>query len=319
MAIMLAVKTKQAIDDCIEADQGAAFRVALGKVIPHMGDAYRGVNEGFRTHLGASMLGKPCARSIWYGWRWAKRPWFNSKTLRLFNRGHLEEARFIAMLLAIGCQVYQQDANGNQFRISELGGHLGGSGDGIVIGIPDIPAGNTCLAEFKTHGEKSFLKLVKEGVRSAKFEHFVQMQLYMRKMNLVYAIYGAVNKNTDELHLEIIILDTEIADHFLDRGRQIIMLRSVPERIPNASAGYYECRYCPDNAICHENAPMDKNCRTCFHAQPREDGTWWCESKERQLAMLFPSCKEGDKDANETFQLSKERQLKGCESFYTPI
>ena len=37
--------------------------------------------------------------------------------LRLFNRGHIEEARFIAMLLTIGMPVYQQDAEGKQFRI----------------------------------------------------------------------------------------------------------------------------------------------------------------------------------------------------------
>lgn len=318
MVIRLAVETLNKIETTISADQGASFRVALGKVIPHMKDAYAGANEGFRSHLGASVIGKECARHIWYGFRWAHKPSFSGRMLRLFNRGHLEEARFLAMLLAIGCQVYQQDANGNQFRISDVGGHFGGSGDGVVIGIPDLPAGVACLAEFKTHGEKSFLKLQKEGVRVAKFEHFVQMQVYMRKMNLLYALYGAVNKNTDELYMEIVVLETEVGDTFLDRGRQIIMMKSIPARIHNASPGLFACRYCDELDICHKSAPMAKNCRTCLHAEPRADGTWWCESKERQFKMIFgPS--EGVSDAGETFQLSKERQLVGCESFYTPV
>jgi hypothetical protein len=315
----LALKTLTAIETAIAADQGAKFRTFLGQVIPHMKDAYRGEDEGFRSHLGASVIGKTCGRHIWYGWRWAHKPKFSGRMLRLFNRGHLEEARFIACLLTIGVQVYQQDENGNQFRISELGGHLGGSGDGIGVAIPDLPPNTPCLLEFKTHNDKSFKKLQKEGVRSAKFEHYVQMCSYLKKMGLTYALYGAVNKNDDELHLEIIVLDPNIADQFLDRGRKIIMMRKAPERLPNASPGLFDCRYCDELDICHHNKPMERNCRTCLHSEPREDGTWWCESKKRQMDMLFPSCKPENASDGETFQLSKERQLIGCQDFYEPI
>ena len=320
--ITLATKTKAAIENNILEDQGARYRLAFKQVMPHMTDAYRGADPdgGFRSHLGASIIGKECARAIWYGFRWARAANFSGRMIRLFHRGHSEEARFLAMLLAIGCQVYQQDANGKQFRISDVGGHFGGSGDGVVIGLPDVPPGAPCLAEFKTHGEKSFLKLVKEGVRVAKFEHFVQMQIYMRKMNILYAMYGAVNKNTDEIHLEMVTLDANLADQFLDRGRQIIMMRSVPEKMPNASPGFFACRFCDVKDICHSNASMDHNCRTCHHAVAREDGTWWCESKERQTAMLFDGDrKENDVVVGETYQLTKERQLTGCQSFYSPV
>lgn len=319
MAIVLASKTMALIESSMAADQGAAFRIAQGQVLPHMKDAYQGPNEGFRTHLGASVIGKECARHIWYGFRWAQKPKFSGRMLRLFNRGHLEEARFIAMLLAIGCQVFQQDTNGNQYRISDVGGHFGGSGDGVVIGIPDVPVGSACLAEFKTHGEKSFIKLQKDGVRVAKFEHFVQMQTYMHKMGLMYALYGAVNKNTDEVYMEIIQLETHIGEQFVDRGRQIIMMRVVPERIANASPGLFLCRYCDEKDICFGGAKMNHNCRTCLHSEPRDDGTWWCNSKERQMAHLFADRKACDHTQGETFQLTKERQLTGCDSFYTPI
>ncbi|HEX8349957.1 MAG TPA: hypothetical protein VF598_08335, partial [Hymenobacter sp.] len=106
MAVMLAVETMNKIDRMMYADQGAAFRVAQGQVMPHMKDAYRGEDGGFRSHLGASVIGRECGRQIWYGWRWARKPKFQARMLRLFNRGHLEEARFIAALLAIGVQVY---------------------------------------------------------------------------------------------------------------------------------------------------------------------------------------------------------------------
>lgn len=296
----LAVKTMTAIETAIEADQGAKFRYFQGLVMPHMKDAFRPEEDGFRSHLGASVIGKNCARSIWYDWRWARKPRFSARMIRLFNRGHLEEARFIASLLTIGCQVYQQDANGNQYRISHVGGHFGGSGDGIVVGLPDLPPGTAALSEFKTHGEKSFIKLQKEGVYGAKFEHYVQMNIYMRKMGLMYALYGAVNKNTDEYHMEIVTLDPLIADQFLDRGTQIIWLQRPPDRINNASPGLFECRYCDNKGICFDNAPMVHNCRTCRFSTPLEDGRWMCRN---------PLYAIGRPD---TF-LDKEQQLVGCD------
>lgn len=292
--MLLATKTLAAIDTGLEADQGGKYREFLGKVIPHMGDAYRGTDDGFRSHLGASMVGRACARDIWYGFRWARKPKFPARILRLFNRGHLEEARFIALLLSIGVQVFQQDSNGNQFRISDCGGHFGGSGDGVGIGIPDLPAGSPCLLEFKTHSLKSFEKLQKVGVKEAKPEHYVQMQTYMRKMGIGAALYGAVNKNDDALHLEIIFLDPVYADQFLERGRTIIMMREAPKRI-NESPGWFECRFCDNKLLCHGNEDPAVNCRTCHHVRVDVDnGGWICGqtgevlSKEQQLA----ACKE---------------------------
>lgn len=55
--IHLATKTVAAINEAIAADQGAQFRVHLGKILLHITDAYRGKDEGFRSHLGASLIG----------------------------------------------------------------------------------------------------------------------------------------------------------------------------------------------------------------------------------------------------------------------
>lgn len=307
MTVHIATKTLKAIKDCIEADQGAKFRQALGQVIPHMGDAFRGEDEGFRSHMGASLIGGECARSIWYGWRWATKPKFDDRILRLFNRGHLEEARFIAMLLSAGVAVYQQDEHGKQFRISHAGGHFGGSGDGIGVGLPELNHGTPALLEFKTHGEKSFIELAGKldewrgflegrnhftgkGVRDAKFEHYVQMNIYMRKMGIPVALYGAVNKNTDDLYMEIVVLDTAIADQFLARGEKLIEMNAPPKRLSD-SPGFWKCRFCDHKAMCHKlpKATVERNCRTCQFSKPSNDGNWVCTKhdsiipKETQL------------------------------------
>lgn len=302
----LAQKTLAAIDAAIEADQGASYRGWLGKVIPHMGDAFRDKQEdGFRSHMGASMIGRPCGRAIWYSFRWATKPRFTGRILRLFNRGHLEEARFIACLLSIGVQVYQQDANGKQYRISDSFGHFGGSGDGIAVGIPDLPAGLPALLEFKTHNDASFKKLVKEGVKEAKPDHYIQMQAYCRKMGLTAALYGAVNKNDDTLHMELIELNAPVADEFVGRAHKLIFMRQAPTKINN-SPGWFECKWCDHRDVCHLNAKPAENCRTCRWSEPVESadnsGKWVCNNP----VVAFKG---------EPVAITTEEQLKGCSHY----
>lgn len=302
-SVILAVHTLSAIEAAITADQGAAYRQHLERVLPHIGDAYRGEDDPFRSHLGASMIGGECGRALWYGFHWTTIPHFGARILRLFNRGHLEEGRFIAALLTIGVQVYQQDEQGNQFRISDVGGHFGGSGDGVGIGIPDVPPETPCLLEFKTHGDKSYKKLAKEGVRAAKFEHFVQMQTYMRKMGLAVALYGAVNKNDDDFYFEIVHLDSGIADQFIDRARQIITSPTAPDKI-SKSPGWFACKWCDHRAVCHLKGTPSRNCRTCKFSKANEDGNWYCsEPATMKAAPELP------------VEISKKVQLKGCQYY----
>lgn len=301
---ILATKTINKINEMLEADQGALFRKLEGITLPQLQDAYNPEAETFRTHLGASQIGQECARAIWYGFHWVTDKKYKGKIIRLFNRGHIEEGRFVALLLMIGCEIFQLDENGKQYRISHANGHAGGSGDGVALGIPDLPDDTPALTEFKTHGEKSFLSLIESGVRESKFEHYIQTQVYMRKMELDYCLYLAVNKNTDDLYGEIIPLDIIIADQFLDRMEQLVYTHEPPKRI-NESPGFYKCRFCDHRPQCHnlKDKQIARNCRTCIHSIVRED-EWVCT--EPNAEMAYGDCPP----------LSKENQLKGCENYF---
>lgn len=281
---MIATRTLRAIEDIITNDQGASFRQWSGRVLPHVGDAYRGSEKPFRKHLGASIIGGECGRAVYYSFRWFTLKLFPARLMRLFNRGHLEEGRFIAMLLMIGCQVYQQDVEGKQYTISDAYGHFGGSGDGVVIGLPDVPEGAPALMECKTHGDKSFQDLLAKGMRTAKHEHYVQMQVYMRKMGLFYGLYFAVNKNTDEIYMEIVEVDVQTAEQYLDRGTKIVFLRTPPKRISETSS-FWKCKFCDHRPVCHLGAIPYKSCRTCIHSVPLTDNSkdWGCELHSRRL------------------------------------
>lgn len=286
--IWLASKTRAAINEALAADRGNSYRQWLGRVLPHMSDAYRSDDDGRRTHLGASLIGAECSRALAFGWLWASPSIPRGKKkeaptdaaarmYRLWNRGHLEEGRFIALLLMIGVQVYQQGADGKQYRISDFGGHFGGSLDGIALGIPDLPPGIPCLVEFKTHDDKSFTDVQEFGVRESKPQHYIQMQMYMGKRGLQYALYMAVNKNTDEIHCEIVMYDGRTDAVYLERAKEIIFCDMLPPRINGASPAFHVCKYmCDHTLVCFHTKDPERNCRTCAHSRVLETGDWVC-------------------------------------------
>lgn len=269
-----AFKTLQAINDALESDQGALFRKYLGEEMAQAKDPFREASFSFRTHLGASIVGRDCARALWYSFRWASSVRHQGRILRLFNRGHLEEPRFVALLRMIGCKVWSKDDLGNQFKVIAHNNHFGGSLDGVGVGIPDNP-GNPMLLEFKTHNDKNFAKLQANGVRSAKYEHFVQTQCYMGGYQLTQALYLATNKNDDDLYGEIINFDKEIFEASMDRAGKIIFADVPPPKI-NESPGWYTCKVCDFRVICHQNGMPERNCRTCVHVKPGDNGNWTC-------------------------------------------
>lgn len=241
----------------------------------------RNQEDGMRQHLGASIIGRACDREVWYSFRWATRKFFDGRMLRLFNRGHLEEGRFVEWLRAAGIIVEPLDPEtGNQWRVSAVSGHFGGSLDGIAWNVPGIErfgltATDRILTEFKTHGEKSFNKLVSQGVARAKPEHYVQMQIYMRLKGLKLALYLAINKNTDEIHAEFIPLDESTADFNIERAAHLIHSPFPPRRI-SEDPSWFACRFCDHREACHRGAGLAKNCRTCIFSKPVENGQWHC-------------------------------------------
>lgn len=232
--------------------------------------------EKFRTHLGASILGRPCPRAIWYSFRWAKPATFEGRMLRLFDRGNLEEERFISYLKLIGCKVWDTDEKGKQYKIYFCKGHGGGSLDGVAIGICELPKGTPCLTEFKTHNEKSFNLLQKKGLLESKFEHYVQMQLYMDGYKLEYGLYMSVNKNTDELYLEIIKRNKTVANTYQERAEKIIFTDEPMPRI-SKTPGWWQCTFCDYKDICFNGVNAMVNCRTCMHSKPIEKADWYCK------------------------------------------
>lgn len=305
-----------------------AGRLALARQIATDIDEYcrQAFDDGHRTHLGASLIGRDCGRELWYVFRWVKQIKHDGRMLRLFRRGHFEEPRFASYLRGIGSDVQNSvqqvlhyhpesdsyfyasaytsggdglcvDVTGNeahekmaaargvkpeQMRVSGVDGHFGGSLDGEVT-LParygNLPA---MVNEYKTQGTgPKFAALQKNGVKIEKPEHYAQMCVYGRKRGHKYALYMAVNKNDDSLHVEVVELDWGYADRLETKAQTIIMSRVPPEKL-SQSPLFQRCQWCDMKSVCHEGAQYEKNCRSCAYAVPTTDAKWGCE-KYRQL------------------------------------
>lgn len=291
--------TAAAIDAAIDADGGSLFRQLERKWFPTIEDAYRAQDGGFRSHLGASQIGRPCVRETYLNWRWSFKKIFKPRMVRLVNRGHLEEARFLAMLEMIGVQFHLTES-GEQERISDHGGHYGSALDGVLWGVPDMP-GEWILGEFKTSNTKNFAKMVTGGVQKTKPEHYEQMQSCMGRRGIFWTLYIMVNKDDDDLHFELVQYDIRREDSIRGKAADIITRRTAPPRISDDPSNR-DCGYCDAKQRCHfpHEAPLTGvfvNCRTCRHSVADiPSGTWGCELRNIVLdkSLQLTGCDQHD-------------------------
>jgi CRISPR/Cas system-associated exonuclease Cas4 (RecB family) len=241
-------------------------------------DAYaaNGV-ETPREHLGASIIGNECTRATWYEFRWADRQKFDGRMLRLFKSGNLQEPRLVADLQSIGLEVMEVDPDtGKQFSFDY--GHIRGSCDGFVRGLPEDPK-TWHILEIKTMNERSFSAIEAKGCKEAQPKYYAQMQIYMLAFKLSKALMAVVNKNSDYLYFERIPFDQDFAEKTLRSASLVVQSRKPPARVSD-KPDFYKCKFCPFQATCHSGEPMKISCRTCKFASadvsPNHNGKWRC-------------------------------------------
>lgn len=256
-----------------------AVEIITEKISLAIDSVHESAKEMPRQHLGASMLGHPCDRWLWLSFRWAVEQEFPGRIRRLFRRGFNEEATIIADLESIGVSVTD-----TQTKI-DFGSHLGGSIDGIVSNLPDSKLKH--VIEFKTHSLKSFNDVVAHGVKKSKPMHWAQMQAYMHGLGIHQAVYFAVCKDDDRLHVERVQYDHQSAIKLIERGKRIATADRMPEPL-STDPTWYECKFCSAHDFCHKTKlTKEVNCRTCAHSTAKESGVWECAKFESEIPIDF--------------------------------
>lgn len=261
--------------------------------------------SSFRNHLGASIIGNHCSRSIWYAFRWFKEQKYSARQLRLFERGKREESVFVEHLKSAGVQVWTHDENGEQFKIYDHAQHFAGSADGFGYNLPDKP-GVYFVTEFKTFANKYYRALVKQGVEKSNWNYYVQATIYAYKAGLEYFLFCAVNKDNDDLYFEFIKIKSAVAEKYLERAEYIIYSQEPPPKI-SLKKTFYKCKMCSFYDVCHNEETPHKNCRTCANASPRRSGAaaWLCYATQKELEDFEPCRTYRRIDDDHSSRLSK--------------
>ncbi len=200
--------------------------------------------EERRDYIGASSIGHPCERKVWYEFHDYEREPFSKKQLRTFAIGKHLESMILDCLEEAGVMLHipQKDYFDNTI------GLFRGTPD--CIWLDDLKT-SKAIIEIKTARDSSFNIFVKKGLREWQSPYYAQIQAYMGMSGIHEGYVIALNKDTSEIHDEQVFFDEYYYDDLRRKVMRIIESKDPLPRINNNSL-FLVCRSCPFKGICHQ-------------------------------------------------------------------
>ena len=232
--------------------------------------------------LGSSFIGEECIRQIWLDWRGFAREQFEGRMLRLFETGHLQEARIVEDLRRAGFAVWDKREDGRQYEYTDESGHFITKVDGIIKDVPESEKPH--VLEIKTHNKNSFSGLLKKGVQEAKPLHYAQVQISMALGGFTRALYVAVCKDDEQFYVERVREDKEAQAKLQQKIIKLTEARLRPAGVSDDGSSF-GCKFCSMKAVCTKEAEPLRHCRTCSMCTPGAEGKWVCELNKDTLSI----------------------------------
>lgn len=211
--------------------------------------------EARREYVGASAIGNECLRAVQFGYAGVPidEGRITGKTLRIFEIGHVFEDAVANWLQMAGFDLDTLDpATGRQYGFSVLGGKGKGHLDGVLRAGP-VPLQYPCLWECKALNEKSWQDVKKRGLALSKPLYAGQVAIDQAYLGLTApAVFTALNKNTEELHHELVPFDQALAQQMSDRMAMVVQATEQKQLLPRgySSPDNYKCKWCDHHQTC---------------------------------------------------------------------
>lgn len=285
-----------------------------GKVDPTLAAVDRALEERARAekprpYLGASAIGHPCERKLWYSFRWALFVEFSAKVLKMFADGHQgEDVQADRLRMVKGIRLWTHQEDGTQYGFRSHWGHFRGHYDGVLEGLLQAPK-TSHVWEHKQSSENVQVRLERaieqHGEENALAvwnpTYYGQAQIYMDATGLdrhYLTCASPGGRHTISVRTK---RDPKVVEQLKRKAERIITSEREPVRL-HTDPARTECKWCDYAGICHGTDLPEVNCRTCMFSTPVTEGdagTWVCERKN--------------------IELSYEAQLAGCEQhLYIP-
>lgn len=257
-------------------------------------------DHALNTRLELGAMGHECDRKLWYDFRHVVGEERTAKRDRQNQHTHIMRELVRDMLNESGIRV------GARGDFESINGHFHGDSQYMMM-LPlrdgDEPEMMPVFIHVSGTGAK-FNEITGGGVERARPDHYAKMCVVLRQLDLIHAVYIAVNKNDESVYVEAVPVDVEVAQKVHHRAESIIYATIPPPRI-NDSPAWYVCKSCAANNVCHPedmnlNHPdVLRNCRSCKNSYPVPNGQWHCGYYDSIIPADFID--------------------KGCETAYTQI
>lgn len=213
-----------------------------------------------RNYLGASLIGEPCARKIWYkfnGFPEEKSPWADIANCAA-DSGHYAEEVTAKRLKAIpGLKLLTHKDDGKQYGFEAFGGKFKGHVDGLIIGLLQAPKADH-IWEHKDKDHKKFADFQnkkqeygdKNTLKNWDQVYYAQAQVNMHYFNInrhYMTVSYAGGRRYESCRTDY---NAEDAAMYVDRADKIISATAPPPRI-NENPDFFVCKFCPFKEDCH--------------------------------------------------------------------
>jgi hypothetical protein len=195
-----------------------------------------------RAYIGASSIGNPCERAIWYGLNKPEDKVITTRQLITFEIGKCLEEMTIHFLLEQLALISPWALECNEYPLFK------GNADAIIVNSEREPI---AILEIKTAKDSSFNIFKKKGLRLWYPEYYDQIQSYMGMSGINTGYLLALNKDTSELHDEKVDFDAERYKKLVEKAKRIGDARIMPPKI-NGSPSFFRCKFCFYRNACHE-------------------------------------------------------------------
>ena len=229
-----------------------------------------------------------------YYFRWADEITIDRRIKRLFEFGHIAEAQIEKELHRVGCITGDK-----QYEYIGFAGHWQGHIDGTIYGVPGKEHADMFLTEYKTHNDKNFKILKKQGVLKGYPGHYDQCQRYLSESpDIKGAMYIGYNKNDSDYYIEFIDHDVPRQNDLKRKESHIMMGGSLFPRIGTGQITWFECQFCNFKKVCFGKKEIRAGCRTCKSVEVHEEGRWRCglHQEDVNLATQAVGCQEYELD-----------------------
>ena len=203
-------------------------------------------NDPHRRYIGASSIGQPCARAIWYGYHGAPSTDFSPTIRATFDVGKKLEELMLDYVELAGLEIVRPHVLNHWLfcgdkEVPVFQGHAD-----ALLAMPD---GSKAILEIKTAKNSRFQGFKKNGLKEWAPGYYSQLQAYMGMRGLQKSVLLAINKDTSELHHEWIEFDSYHYNELRAKAHMISTADEPPDRI-NKSPLYHVCARCNYKDTC---------------------------------------------------------------------